>query len=358
MLQSPALHSVLFALLLVKLDDAGFVLWAVIKYVGDVNVVCDTVEPGWRWKDGVLQWHEKLSRLDKEGVLSPEMLTMNLIREAAGSIVPWLEFMQDLPEMHESGKVPMLDLEVWVDRCQDKESPRGDILTWDFYEKSSSSSRVLQSTSAYEWRSKLVVMNMEMFRRHRNTSRQVSIDRRMQIMNDFVAKLRSSGYGMTTVDNIVKEGSRFYYRKLQTDLEGGPPLNQRSEENLVMERRAKLGAAETWYTRKRGGVRHTLNKDHGWRSGGLGGSMRGTPVEKICSRGPDPPSRRRRMRKQQPQEEPDVTSDIPTELPPEATIKVPYTLGSVLKNKIQTAENEYARMMSCRRVRVIECGGD
>ena len=150
-----------------------------------------------------------------------------------------------------------------------------DTLLWDFFEKKSASSRVLQATLAYGWRVKLVCLNMDMFRRHRNTSRQVMIARRVEIMNEFVCKLRRSGYGTKTVAGIIEQGSKFYYRKLRADLEGGPPLNRREESNLVMDRRQKMGVAETWYVRRRGGAKQKLQKEQGWRSsqvlGGLGG---------------------------------------------------------------------------------------
>ena len=89
-------------------------------------------------------------------------------------------------------------------------------------------------------------MNMELFRRHRNTCRQVTVKRRIKILNNFVNKLRRSGYGSKTVHKIISEGSKFYYRKLRADLEGGPALNKRIEDALVMTRSAKLGASETW----------------------------------------------------------------------------------------------------------------
>ena len=72
---------------------------------------------------------------DQESEASDEMRTIELVRAAAESIVSWLSFTVDIPSMHESGKVPMLDLEVWV--CKMDQGP--DVLTWDFYEKPSSS---------------------------------------------------------------------------------------------------------------------------------------------------------------------------------------------------------------------------
>ena len=65
----------------------------------------------------------------------------------------------DVPGLHKNARVPMLDLEVWVDHQEEKESDKGaaraDILCWSFYKKPITSSRVLNATTAYSWRAKL-----------------------------------------------------------------------------------------------------------------------------------------------------------------------------------------------------------
>ena len=291
--------------------------------------------------------------------MSDETRTMNLIREAADSIIPWLHFTLDLPELHHNLKVPMLDMEVWVDRKEGRE----DVLMWDFFEKSSSSSRVLQATSAYTWRAKLVCMNMELFRRHRNTSRQVTLERRIEIVNVFVDKLRGSGYGMSTVSKIVEEGSKYYYRKVRIEMEGGPMLNQRLESDLVMSRRRKMGAAETWFVRKRGGAKECWKKENGWRStqrSGQGQRRQGPAGDagddgehRVGNQG------KSRAATHQPQSEtPKETGVTERDSGPEATLKVPFTVGSMLRDRVQKVENEYADLLGCRRIRVVEGGGD
>ena len=102
---------------------------------------------------------------DDKSTESQEQRTMKIIRQAAEDVVSWLEFTIDLPSDHSSGRVPMLDLEVWVDHQEEMEGkkPRADILKWSFYEKPSVSSRVLRATTGYSWQSKIVCMNMEVF---------------------------------------------------------------------------------------------------------------------------------------------------------------------------------------------------
>ena len=83
-------------------------------------------------------------------------------------------------------------------------------------------------------------MAMELHRRLRNTSRQLTFKAKSNIVCKFVHKLRSSDYGPSAVRGIIESGSTFFYRKLRCDLEGGPKLNDRpvlSQDQVVMKRR-------------------------------------------------------------------------------------------------------------------------
>ena len=119
----------------------------------------------------------------------------------------------------------MLDLQVWVD----KRMGLPDRIAWVFYEKTSASCRVLRSHSAYRWRSKIVTMSQETFRRMRTTTRQATLETRLCILSDFTRKLRASGYPAVTVNNILESGLRFYYWKLRTALQGCPGPSPRKE---------------------------------------------------------------------------------------------------------------------------------
>ena len=228
-------HCHWMSLFLCSLTDSGVYIWVCMKYVDYVNIVIDIVDPRWRWVQGCQQWNEDWKEQNEQSGVLAETRTMGLVQETAKSIFEWLHFTVDLPSFHEQSKVPMLYLQVWVDRWTDHEDqdPCPDILIWSFYKKPSSSVRVLKASSAYGWRSKLICMNIKVFTRHINMSRQVSLQKRVEIMERFMRKLRLSGYCTRTVDRILEEGSWFYYCHLRVDLEGGPPLNLRSKKDLV-----------------------------------------------------------------------------------------------------------------------------
>ena len=99
---------------LYKLDVAGWRLWVAVKYVDDVNVVASMVDKNLEWVGDELGADPSKSVIHEEE--TQETHSMRLIREAADSVYPMLEFTMDLPSLHDSEMVPMLDLQVWVER--------------------------------------------------------------------------------------------------------------------------------------------------------------------------------------------------------------------------------------------------
>ena len=248
------------------LDDAGVRVFGAMKYVDDVNLVVSMVCLGTRWIDGQLIHKQEWEDQDKNDGRSVYDITMEAMRIAAESILPWLGFTVDYPSKHDNNMVPVLDVQVWVESADLEDVDSFDTLCWTFFEKPTAAKRVLLASSAYNWRSKLVTLNMEVFRRMKNTTRQLNVRTRVNILCQFVLKLRKSGYIEKTVDGIVRSGLKFYERKIRMDLEGGPPIYRRSEEDTLQRRRKKLGATEQWFSRRRGGARETEAKTNGWRN--------------------------------------------------------------------------------------------
>ena len=85
---------------------------------------------------------------------------MELVREVADSLMPGLKFTTDLPENYPNGKVPMLDLAVWIEKGTG-EPGNGDKIRHTFYAKPSASPKVFHGKGAYPWRLKLITLAEE-----------------------------------------------------------------------------------------------------------------------------------------------------------------------------------------------------
>ena len=248
---------------LVKVSKAGARVHLLAKYVDDVNMIMGMLPLGTRWEDGMLTHSKEKESLDKAENRSGEENTMMCMQAAANSVIVWLEFTMDIPEYHESRTVPILDLQVWIKHPTPEEQEEGlssDTVMFMFFEKKTASARVLRASSAFTWRNKITTMSMEIFRRMHNTSRQVTADCRANIMRIFIAKLRSSGYNQGACRGLITSGLRYYYRKMRISLEGGPPINQRKEEDTITRKRSKLGASQRWFARRRGGGTKRLTR--------------------------------------------------------------------------------------------------
>ena len=254
---------------LTKLDMAGVEVHLIAKYVDDINLILSNLRLGSRWRqDRVVQdkvWEEEDTAANK----SQDEVTMECARDAACSVLVWLDFTLDIPQYHDSKMVPILDLQVWIHHPSIEDREEGltsDVVMWQFYEKKTVSKSVLRAESAYTWRAKLTTLGMETFRRMRNTSRQVNLGTRSLIMKRYVDKIRRSGYSQGTCRGVILSGLKFYYRKTRIDLQGGPKVNERRETDTIMRKRAKLGASQNWFARRRGGATEKSRKDLGWMS--------------------------------------------------------------------------------------------
>ena len=124
--------------------------------------------------------------------------------------------------------------------------------------------KVMRASSAFTWRQKLVTMSMEIYRRMRNSCRQITLAARCELIERFVQKMRSSGYPVSAVRGMITSGVEYYYRKLKVDLQGGPRINSNDDTNEMTKRREKLTSSQMWFSRRRGATAEKLKKDLGW----------------------------------------------------------------------------------------------
>ena len=143
-------------------------------------------------------------------------------------------------------------------------------------------------------------------------------------------------------EGVIQAGLDNYYRKVRSKLEGRPKVNSRSEDMIVQTRRAKLGAGETWFTRRRGGQQEREKKENGWRFGTKRSHRLPGQPENRSRRQPQPGDRSRRQPPAETQNQdlhPEDTNPKNSERKTVATLLVPYTIGSKLKEQIQKVED-------------------
>ena len=107
-----------------RLKEAGVDIYLLVKYVDDCILAKSIIKMGYKWlkttEGGMLVWRlvwlEEQEIEDRRIGEMDQRRTMNLLVEAANSIIKGIKFTSDTPELHGNSMCPMLDNEVWVDR--------------------------------------------------------------------------------------------------------------------------------------------------------------------------------------------------------------------------------------------------
>ena len=88
------------------------------RYVDDINFAVQATPPGMRYKNGHTYVDE--SSVTEDGRVSSDERTMALIKQVGKDIHPSIQLEVDYPSKRQDGKLPILDLKVWVESREKK----------------------------------------------------------------------------------------------------------------------------------------------------------------------------------------------------------------------------------------------
>ena len=89
-------------------------------YVDEVNGVFESLKPGTLFENGTLRFDLHKYEVDKNK--SPDVVTMEVVRDIANSIDGMIVMTVYAPSNHEDKKVPMLDVKVWLNDEDNKKN--------------------------------------------------------------------------------------------------------------------------------------------------------------------------------------------------------------------------------------------
>ena len=142
--------------------------------------------------------------------------TMNELTKVANTVYESVQFTNDCPENHPTGKMPVLDLQLYV-------GEDGQI-RFEFYQKPMACKFVIPYGSAHSKKRKLAVMVEERLWRLRNYSRGMEWERKRIVMEEWSRKLRRSGYQHSFGHQVIKAAERKWEDMWKVEDEGGRPI--------------------------------------------------------------------------------------------------------------------------------------
>ena len=140
---------------------------------------------------------------------------MAVWQEMASNQVPGISFTTNYCSKNESGKVVMLDFQMWKVREEDPDDPgmTREALRNMFFEKKMSNPMVMDDMSAMPHRVKLASLAQEGVRRLCNISQELGNKERCRVLSSFMQKLKVSGYKQATRVNILESAVRTFRHK-------------------------------------------------------------------------------------------------------------------------------------------------
>ena len=106
-------------------------------YIDDINGVYETIKTGAKFINGNIEYDDDDENDDD---LPDDMRTMRMIGEIANSIEPMITVTTDVPSNHNDGKLPMLDVKVWIENNKE--------IFYQFYEKPTKNRYIISKDSA------------------------------------------------------------------------------------------------------------------------------------------------------------------------------------------------------------------
>ena len=187
-----------------------------------------------------------------------EERTMTYIQDIANSIHPSIRVTIDYPTKHANGRLPVLDLEQWIEEIDVNDIKKPQILH-SHYMKPMSNKGVIHRNSALTMRTKMNILVADLVRVMRNVSPLCKESERTVHVQHFINRMQYSGYDQKERTDVYMKALTNFEKIKEKARVGEIPM-YRSKFWMQKEReKAKDEKRENWY--KKGGYETVLFVD-------------------------------------------------------------------------------------------------
>ena len=209
------------------------------RFKDDITLMLESLEKGLKYVDGKLVMDEDKKLKDEEK--SNEEVTMEIIKEIAEDVDEMIKFTVDYPSNHKSGKIPVLDVQANINKQKQNR------LDFEFFEKPSKHKLVILSNSAISSSQKRTILTQECLRRMRNTKIELGNDVQIRYLNEFMVKMKNSGYDAIYRKQILDSAFNAYEKMVEADKSGAKPMYRDRDWNLLARKEEKKIKKLNWY---------------------------------------------------------------------------------------------------------------
>ena len=228
-----------------KLKSLGIKVDVYKRYVDNIFMILPEISSGWFFNKESRRLEFDLD--DPLSSASPDARTFMILEEIANSLDDDIQVESDYPSNHESGRLPVLDLEMFI---------QDEIVEFSFYKKKMTSPFCNMYRSAISAKTKCDSLFQEGLRRLRNMSSGIDIQERNIIMSQFMNCLKISGYNHEYCFTLLR-GILQRKEQLEEDFRTGAKSRYRSRHQITSQKKSRLGKyPNTWFLK--GDVGNTL----------------------------------------------------------------------------------------------------
>ena len=234
--------------LLEKLKSYQIIPELYTRFKDDIELAIESLEKGSKLVDDkiLIDESKKLEDVDK----TDSKITMEIIQQIANEINPMIRLTVETPCNFVDNKLPVLDVTVNVNV---KEHNRID---FEFFEKPTKNPRVIMADSALSFSKKRTILTQECLRRLRNTKVELGPHVQAKHLNQFMLKLKNSGYNCKFRQEILDSGLKAFEKMTEDDKKGIKPMYRGREWNADERKKSKSKKKLNWWNNEKAQIQY------------------------------------------------------------------------------------------------------
>ena len=186
--------------------------------------------------------------VEEDKLLPEDMRTMEELRKMANDICPMIQLEEDYPSKYEDNLLPLLDLKVEVRKLGDEDDrPKSCKLFYYYYRKPMSNWQLMHANSALAMSVKRTSLTQYGLRILRNTKLEVPWSTKANMLSEFCARLRDSGYSERFRQQLIESVLRGWERMVGEQEAGRRPINRPQSWQKESRREEKTRKKNNWY---------------------------------------------------------------------------------------------------------------
>ena len=228
--------------LLGKMEDAGMVIKMYERYIDDINNCIKQTPLGARYIDGRLEITEETKQADKG--IPADKRTFEIVSQIANSIHRNIQIEIDVPSNYMDGKLPILDLKVWIGKVGSGQNEELKIIH-KHYTKPISNKYVINRNAAMSMKNKRTILTQMCLRVLLNNSKDLEMEEKKETNEFFLKRMQVSGYDERFRYEVLKS-ALIAYDKIKNN--PFKPMYRGKEANTPEQRMERCEKRRKWYT--------------------------------------------------------------------------------------------------------------